>query len=106
MAASSSSNFEARLIQIQIDLDEVKTAVNKLETKQIRMQKTRMGMHELGAQRTPRGNLRGQYDEYEGSCQRLRRNREPDGKVREEGRSTAQGAWKDSKDRTLRQAHS
>ena len=40
MAASSSSNFEARLIQIQTDLDEVKTAVNKLETKQIRMQKT------------------------------------------------------------------
>ena len=39
MAASSSSNFEARLIQIQTDLDEVKTAVNKLETKQIRMQK-------------------------------------------------------------------
>ena len=40
MAASSSSNFEARLIQIQTDLDEVKTTVNKLETKQIRMQKT------------------------------------------------------------------
>ena len=40
MAASSSSNFEARLIQIQTDLDEVKHAVNRPETKQIRMQKT------------------------------------------------------------------
>ena len=39
MDASSSSNFEARLTQIQIDLDEVKNAVNRLETKQIRMQK-------------------------------------------------------------------
>ena len=39
MAASSSSSIEARLFQIQTDLEEVKTAVNKLETKQIRMQK-------------------------------------------------------------------
>ena len=39
-ASSSSKNFEARLTQIQIDLDEVKNAVNRLEGKQIRMQKT------------------------------------------------------------------
>ena len=40
MAASSSSNLEARLFQIQTDLDEVKTVVHKLESKQIKMQKT------------------------------------------------------------------
>ena len=40
MAANSSSNIEARLSQIQIDLDEVKLAIHKLESKQIRLQKT------------------------------------------------------------------
>ena len=40
MAASSSSNIEACLSQIQTDMDEVKSAVHKLESKQIIMQKT------------------------------------------------------------------
>ena len=35
-----SMQLEARLIQIQLDLDEVKNALNRLEVKQTRMQKT------------------------------------------------------------------
>ena len=40
MAASSSSPIEARILQIQTGLDELKVAVQKMESKQIRMQKT------------------------------------------------------------------
>ena len=38
MASSSSSTLEARLTQIQADLNELKSAVNKVEKKQARMQ--------------------------------------------------------------------
>ena len=38
MASSSSSTLETRLSQIQADLNELKTAVNKVESKQVRMQ--------------------------------------------------------------------
>ena len=38
MASSSSSTLEARLSQIQADLNELKTAVNKVERKQVKMQ--------------------------------------------------------------------
>ena len=40
MAASSSSPIEARILQIQSSLDDLKTAVQKMESKQLRMQKT------------------------------------------------------------------
>ena len=39
MASSSSSTLEARLSQIQADLNELKSAVHKVENKQTRMQK-------------------------------------------------------------------
>ena len=40
MAASLSSPIEARILQIQTSLDELKTAVQKMESKQLKMQKT------------------------------------------------------------------
>ena len=39
-ASSSSMHLEARLSQIQLNLDKVKNAFNRLEVKQTRMQKT------------------------------------------------------------------
>ena len=40
MAASSSSPIEARLLEIQSSLDDLKTVVQNMESKQVRMQKT------------------------------------------------------------------
>ena len=40
MAASSSSPIEAQILQIQSSLDELKTTVQKMESKQVRLQKT------------------------------------------------------------------
>ena len=106
-ASSSSMQIETRLNLIQHDLDEVKEALIRLEAKQTRMQKTGTSRWESMTQ-----ELKEIHEEiFEDNMTNMKDLANisggiADGRIREEGRDTAQGTWKDSEDRMLRQSHS